>query len=523
MTSTPSALPGSTSRRRSAGQAASSLDVTAGKQADRGALEGDRLFRVLLESAPDAMVIVDEEGQIQLANAETERLFGYGRDELIGHPVEMLIPHRYRERHIKHRHRFFAQPSSRPMGTGTELSGLRKDRTEFAVEISLSPLHTEAGLLATAAIRDVTERKQTETTVARLASIVSSLQEAVIAKTLDGMITDWNPAAERLYGYCQEEALGMPISELLSSEDQQGELAEILERVRAGQAIEKLETTRRAKDGHLVEVELTIAPIHDPNGRIVGAASAARDISERKRAEELLRRSHERLEQAELIAQMGTWEWDLLADRVSRSAGLYSIFRLNRDAFDDTVDIEDALRQRVHPEDHELIRQALRRVLTELTSISIEYRAVRSDGRIRILEWHAEPIVDDTGSPIRIIAVIHDITETRHRQQALNAASSNLAKYAQELQRLADASVDPPPAAALTAKQLQILQLLAEGLTNAQIGKRMFLSEAAVKWNVSQILSKSNSTNRTEAVARLLGTALSDEGRAEMHRLRHTN
>ena len=204
---------------------------------------------------------------------------------------------------------------------------------------------------------------------------------------------------------------------------------------------------------------------------------------------------------------MGTVEWDLRTNRVAWSAGLYSIVKLNPEDLEATADVEDGLRQRVHPEDHELVRQALHPVLTELPSVTIEYRALRSDGRVRILEWQAEPIVDDAGTPIRLIAVVHDITETKRAQQALNAASSNLAKYAQELQRLADATADPAPAAdALSAKQLEIPQLLAQGHTNCQIAKQMFITEATMKCHVRQIPAKSNSTNRTEAVARLLGT-----------------
>ena len=124
-------------------------------------------MRSLLESAPDAMVIIDDSGEIQLTNAEAERLFGYGREELIGASVEMLMPERYRRRHPDHRVRFFADPRSRAMGAGLDLWGRRKDGTEFPVEISLSPLETEDGLLATAAIRDVTERKLIERSSAR--------------------------------------------------------------------------------------------------------------------------------------------------------------------------------------------------------------------------------------------------------------------------------------------------------------------------------------------------------------------
>ncbi len=134
----------------------------------------DHRFAGLLEAAPDAMVCVDVGGRIALVNAQTERLFGYGRGELVGQPIEILVPDAVRAAHPGHRAGYVADPRPRPMGAGMELAGCRRDGTTFPAEISLSAIDTDQGILVTAAVRDVTERRLAAETAAQLASIIQS-------------------------------------------------------------------------------------------------------------------------------------------------------------------------------------------------------------------------------------------------------------------------------------------------------------------------------------------------------------
>jgi PAS domain S-box-containing protein len=261
----------------------------------------ERKFEQFTEFAPDAVIGIGANGVIVLANARAEKVFGYGRAELYGRPVEMLLPERYRGSHPDHRSGYFTDPQTRPIGAGLELYGLRRDGSEFPAEISLWSIETEDGRLATAAIRDITDRKQVQATVQRLSALVEASHDAIIGNQLDGTIVSWNPGAERIYGYSADEALGKPISILMPPE-RADELPGLLAIVARGERVDHYETLRVRKDGSRIDVSVTVSPINDAQGAPIGASTIARDVTDRKHVEDELRRSNQDLEQFAYVA-----------------------------------------------------------------------------------------------------------------------------------------------------------------------------------------------------------------------------
>jgi PAS domain S-box-containing protein len=403
------------------------MELNEVEQPERSLRESPNALADIIESAMDAIIAVDDAQRIVLFNVAAEKMFCCPADEAMGSSIERFIPQRFRAGHSTHVRQFDKSGvTNRTLSGPGTLWGLRATGEEFPIEASISKVESAGKKFFTAVIRDITERKRSEEAWFRHASIVESSEDAIISKNLDGVITSWNAGAEQIFGYTEPEAVGQPITILIPREllDEENNL---LERLRVGERIKHYETIRVTKAGKKITVSLSISPLKDSTGRIVGGSKIARDITERKRAQETLRKSEERFRLAAQAGRMFAYEWDAATDKVVRSGDCTEVLGIAETA----PFTGEQIFANVHPDDREKLTSTIAQLSTQKPYLQIRYRMLRPDGGVIWVERNSQAYFDDQGSLLRIAGMVTNITERKRAEDDVKESEQRFRLAAQ--------------------------------------------------------------------------------------------
>jgi PAS domain S-box-containing protein len=313
-----------------------------------------------------------------------------------------------------------------------------------------------------------------------------------------------NDAYIEFFGISPEEMRGTHIRQLLGAEL----YAQSLPYIEGALAGEKQLFDRKITTpaGEVRYTQVSYVPdLGVDEGEARGFFVLVTDITERRLIEGEVAHSRARLADAERVARLGSWEWDIPANHLTCSDGLFAIYGIEPGDFDGRY--EPSNTQYVHPDDRELVEAEMEQAVATGTPVDFEYRIIRPDGRVRRLHSRAELIADPDGKPLRLTGTAQDVTELHAAAEALHQTATDLGRRAAELRAPRRRTGDPDLAKLLTPRQIEILVLVAEGLSNAEIGSRIYLTESTVKWHVRKILRALGVANRAQAVARYLSTA----------------
>jgi len=394
---------------------ASIIDITERKRAEQR-------FRLVVEASPSAMIMVNAAGLITLVNAQTEHLFGYARAELLDQPMEMLVPERYRGAHPGHRNRFFQSPSTRAMGVGRDLYGLRKDGTEMPIEIGLNPIKTDEGAFVLASIIDITERKRADE---RFRLIIEHAPYGKLLVDQNGKITLVNAQIEKSFGYSRDELLGQPIEMLVPPRFHAHHTAHrdnFITRPTARTMGAGRDLYGLRKDGTEFPVEIGLNPLETEEGMMVLGTIV--DITKRKQAEEALRASQDRLSFVLQQSHTGGWDLNLEDNTAFRTLEHDRIFGYDELLPQWTYEI---FLEHVLPVDRAEVDRSFREATAAQRDWSFQCRIRRADGELRWI-WAAGGHQHDGGAPARRMAgIVQDITERKEAEETLRRSQEQLA------------------------------------------------------------------------------------------------
>ena len=373
-------------------------------------------FEKLLEAVPDALVGMDQQGVIRFVNRQSELLFGYDRDQLIGQPITTLVPETLWQIYTQHRHDYFQDPRTRSSALEVELSGRHHNGGQFPIHVSMSHIDTGDVLLVITGAGDVITRAAAVRNAGLVEALVKYADDAIIGVTLEGTITSWNPGAERLYGYSSQEIIGRSLAILLP-EDRGDELAGVAEEVRAGRTVAHLEATRVRKDGTLVPVSITVAPIRAEDGTVVGGSSVHRDVTAQRQG----------LQAAQSLAAIIEGSDDAIIGRTldgtitSWNPAAATMFGYTREEI-----IGRPADLLIPQERGREARKVAAQVSAGQLVQHLETTRVRKDGTVFPVSITLSPIRDTDGTVVGASVIYRDTTEQVQAAQAVEHARDTL-------------------------------------------------------------------------------------------------
>jgi PAS domain S-box-containing protein len=421
-----------------------------------------QLFRDVFNASPIGIAVENLEGQPLFVNPAFCSFLGFSEGELRSkHCVDFSPPEDAQKDWA-----LFQQLRAGSIDHyQLEKRYFRRDGSLVWGSLSISLLKSSLSPLVLAMVEDITDKKKAEEARFRHAAVIESSDDAIASGTLDGIIVSWNTGAQKIYGYTEAEAVGKPINMLVPPElpDEENK---ILERLKSGDRIEHFETVRVTKTGKRINVSLAISPIKDSSGRTVGISGIARDITERKVAEEALRTSEERLRLAQQAARIGTFERDVRTGRVTWVAGLESLYGMPPGSLEGKTTA--FFRDLIHPADRERVAHLIQEGLKTGRRTEGEWRVIWPDGSVHWIAGRWQVRMDESGEPLLVFGVNMDVTERKQAEQALHAREELLKIFVKHV----------PAAVAMLDRDMRYLQVSDRWCTDYLRGRTQVLGRS---------------------------------------------
>jgi PAS domain S-box-containing protein len=415
-------------------------DISKRKVAEEQLREREEQIKTIFNAAPDAVVVIDGEGNITKWNPKAEQIFGWKEIEVINKPLhEFIIPKFYQETHLPEKINFLKIAEDKEFKNKGEMAAINKQGKEIIVSLGVSPTYINGKKAYINFLRDITELKKSEKKAKeneeRFRITVENVKDyAIIILDIKGNVLTWNKGAERITGYNAAEIINRNFSVFYTEEEKQRNEPEYNLKIAKENGRYECETWRVRKDGSRFFADVINTALYDDQNKLRGFAKITRDITERKEVEEKIKRAATQLSASQAMAHIGSWEWDIVNNTITWSDELYRIYGLVPQQFSVSFGSADKF---IHPADKALVNKTARAAYRSKKSFILDYKIIRTDGILRTINERAEIVKDKEGRPVKMFGTVHDITEQKQAEDEIIKKSEELARSNAELEQFA--------------------------------------------------------------------------------------